>query len=237
MVLRKTLTSNQRQVGMLVVAALLLLAFMVTACSVTRQPRRAVEPSGFLGDYSQLREGKGKEASLVYINPEVDFSKYDAVIIDSVSLWYKEGARRLSDQERQALCDYTYEALHRELGKEYKIVTVPGPGVLRIRAALTEAKGAKVAAKVVAGIVPQIRTISTLGGMAADTALTVGEASMEMDVTDSVTGRRLAAAVDERWGTRAIRGGITKWSDAKNAIDYWADRIRIRTQELRSGAD
>ena len=37
----------------------------------TRQVRQ-VTPSGFLGDYSMLREGGQGEAALVYFNPKAD---------------------------------------------------------------------------------------------------------------------------------------------------------------------
>jgi len=229
---------RQGQSGMVILAGFLVLALALSSCATTRQPRQAPELSGFLGDYSQLQEGKGDQAALVYIDPAVDFSKYDAVIIDSVTFWTEgsEGSKGVSAEEQQALTDYTYEALHRELGKVLKIVTSPGPGVMRLRVALTEAKGARVASKTVTAVIPQLRLIATLGGMAADVAVTVGTASMEMEATDSLTNRRLAAAADERWGTKTLRGGLKKWSDAKNAIDYWAERVRTRIQEVRGGA-
>ncbi|MEW6441183.1 MAG: DUF3313 domain-containing protein [bacterium] len=226
--------------AMAFLAAFFLFALVLSSCAMTRQPRQAPVQSGFLGDYSQLQEGKGDQAALVYIDPAADFSKYDAVIIDSVSFWTQEsgGSKAVSAEEQQALTDYTYEALNRELGKVLKIATTPGPGVMRLRVALTEVKGARVASKTVTTVVPQLRVITTIGGMAADTAVTVGNACMEMDVTDSVTNQRLAAAVDERWGTKTLRGiSFNKWKDAERAIDYWAERMRTRIEELRGGAE
>ncbi|MEW6444380.1 MAG: DUF3313 domain-containing protein [bacterium] len=218
-------------------AGFLVLAIALSSCATTRQPRQAPEQSGFLGDYSMLKEGEGDQAALVYIDPAVDFAKYDAVIIDSVSFWTEspEGIKGVTPEEQKALTDYTYEALHRELGEVLNIVTIPGPDVMRLRVALTEAKGARVASKTVTTVVPQLRLLTTLGGMASDTAVTVGSASMEVDVTDSMTNKRIAAAADERWGTKTLRGGLKKWSDAKNAIDYWAERMRARVEELRGG--
>jgi hypothetical protein len=67
--------------------------------------------------------------------------------------------------------------------------------------------------------------------MAVDKRLLVGAAAVELEITDSLSGRRLAAAVDERWGTKAMRGGILEWSDAKEAFDYWAKRLRKRLAE------
>jgi hypothetical protein len=78
--------------------------------------------------------------------------------------------------------------------------------------------------------------VATLGGLATGTAVLVGKAGVEAELTDSLSGRRLAAAVDERWGTKAIRGGIGKWSDADEAFVFWAKRLRERLAERRAAA-
>jgi hypothetical protein len=203
-----------------------LLTIAAVGCQTTRQPRGTPEEHGFLGDYSMLQPGEGDQARLRYVAPDAGFKKYDSVILDSVTIWQSADTEKLSKEEAQALTDYLYEAVHRELSKDYKVVTQSGVGVMRIRAAITEAKGAHVVADTVTSVVPQLRLITTLGGMAANTKALVGEAAVEMEIQDSLSGRRLAAAVDERWGTKAIRGGILKWSDAKEAFDHWANQLR-----------
>jgi hypothetical protein len=208
----------------LALAALLTLASV--GCQTTRQPRGTPEERGFLGDYSMLQPGEDDQASLRYVAPDANFAKYDSVILDSVTIWQSSDTENLSKEEAQALTDYLFEAVHRELSKDYKLVTEPAPGAMRIRAAITEAKGAHVVADTITSVVPQLRLITTLGGMAANTKALVGEAAVEMELVDSMSGRRLAAAVDERWGTKAIRGGILKWSDAKEAFDHWANQLR-----------
>jgi hypothetical protein len=90
----------------------------------------------------------------------------------------------------------------------------------------------KVAARVVTTAIPQMRLLSTAGGVATDPAATVGTATArtataEMEVADSVTGERLAATVDERAGTKALFAGRTysQWGDVQAAINYWSKRI------------
>jgi hypothetical protein len=212
------------------------LVLLLAGCATTRQTR-SVETSGFLGDYSQLRAGEGDEAQLVYVKPGVAWSGYDAVMLDSVTLW-KAAEDSVSEESAQQLTDYLYQALHDELSKEFRMVKTPGPGVLRLRAALTETKGARVVGNAVTSIVPQARLVSTLLGAASDVQVFVGRATAEAELTDALSGERLLAAVDQRSGTKAIRGGIAKWSDVKLACDYWAGRVRTRLVELgvkRSG--
>jgi hypothetical protein len=194
-------------------------------CSPLRQRREAVEPSGFLRDYSQLQKNDEYPAYLIYIKPRANWSKYNAIMIDSVSLW--GASDKLSNEDRQMIAGMMYNALYDTLGKNFTIANAPGMNVLRLRAAITEAKGSRVALNVVTSVIPQARLLTTVGGMAADTAALVGEASGEMEIVDSVTGVRLAAAVDRETGTKAILRGdkFSKWGDVKEACDYWADRV------------
>jgi hypothetical protein len=212
---------------------ILTISLALAACATTRQSPSEPEKSGFLGDYSQLREGGEDEAQLVYLNPDTPWSSYDAVLIDSVTLWRDPDTEELPAEEAQTLTDALYAALHEQLGQDYRIADEPGSGVIRLRVAITEVKGASVVTNTVTSVIPQFRLLTTLGGMAAGTAKLVGTAGIEAELTDSVSGERLAAAVDERWGTKAVRGGIGKWSDAKLAFDYWAQRIRERLAALR----
>ena len=77
--------------------------------------------------------------------------------------------------------------------------------------------------------------IASLGQLAADTQIFVGTAGIEAEILDSVTGERLAAAVDERAGSKALKGSTSTWSDVKDAFDYWAERLKVRLAELRGG--
>jgi Protein of unknown function (DUF3313) len=103
-----------------------------------------------------------------------------------------------------------FHALVKALGQDYRIVTSPGPRVMRLRAALTEAEASNVPLDVIATVIPQINLLTRVEGVAANTSLTVGKAGAEMEITDSLSGRRLAAGVDERVGARRLRGVTDK---------------------------
>jgi hypothetical protein len=209
------------------------LATVLVACQTTRQTRN-VQAQGFLRDYSDLRKGEGDEAQLIYINPDVNWPRYDSIMIDSVTIWYNAKTEDLPAQDRKNLTDLLYGALHERLGQDYKIVDYPGPNTLRLRVAITEAKGAKVVGNTITTIVPQARLLSTLSGLATNTQVFVGKAAIEGEITDSMSGERLAAAVDERAGAKSLRGIGGKWKDVDNAFKYWAERIQKRLAELRT---
>jgi len=85
----------------------------------------------------------------------------------------------------------------------------------------------------VSKVVPQLRLLTTVGGVASDTQVLVGRAGVEGEVLDGLTGQRLAAAVDRRAGTKALRGGVSTWADVQNAFDFWSERLRTGLAELR----
>ena len=214
----------------------MLLIVALAACAPSRQPRGEVAESGFLRDYSQLKPGKEGQCKLLYINPNVNWASYTAMHFESVTLWPGKdgGLANLSPEDQQMLADRLYKAVYEALSKDIKMVNGPGPGVMRGRIALTEAKPTNVVLNAVATVVPQIRTLTTITGLAANTALTVGSGTIEGDVTDSLTGQRLAACVDERVGQRSVQAFGT-WSQVQAAFDHWGQQFADRLAQLRSG--
>jgi hypothetical protein len=217
------------------ILSLVTLALLLSACAATRQPRGEVKTSGFLADYSMLEAGKDGEAKLRYVNSAADFSPYQAVLIESVTLWSGPELAKLKPDEKQALVGHAYEALAAALGRSFTIAKAPGPGTLRVRAAITEATESAVAADVVATVIPQVRMVGMLVGVSANTAATVGEASGEVEVTDSVTKQLLAAGVDRRVGQRSITGVFDAWDDVDEAWKHWAEQLRGRLVEAGAG--
>lgn len=53
---------------------------------------------------------------------------------------------------------------------------------------------------------------------------------MEMEVLDSMTNERLAAAVDTRSGGKLA--GWSKWGAVKEAFEFWAKRLKKRLDEI-----
>jgi hypothetical protein len=213
---------------MIISIALVTAAVIVAACATTRQSRGTGDESGFLGDYSDLREGEKGEPQLIYIKPDVDWAKYDSIHIESVTIWRDEKTEDVPVEEKQILTDFFYHAIHTQLSKDYKMVDEPGPNVLKLRAAITEAKGSKAVLNTITSVVPQLRLLTTIVGMSAGTSVLVGKAGLEGEITDSMSGERLMSALDQRQGTKAMRGGVKTWSDVKLATEFWAERLRKR---------
>lgn len=222
-------TSRHRTRVLIAMLTLVGVALSSTGCGVinpTRQRRGDAMHSGFLGDYSQIQPQEGYAAQEIFINPKANWTRYDAIYIESVSLWVNEGTRELPTEDQQRITDTLYRAMHEKLSEKFRIVDRPGPNVIKARMALTQAQGAKVALNVVSTVVPQIRAATTVLGLAGDTAAIVGSAAVEMEARDSITNERLAAAIDARAGTKGIARAFSKWSDVEAICDYWAELTR-----------
>ena len=211
------------------------IGMLCVSCATTHQTRKAAT-SEFLGDYSQLKEGKGDQALMVYIDENVNFSLYDKVIIDPVRLVASEDSdmAKISKEDLQAIADYFYAALNENLSQKYKIVSESGPKTMRLRVALTDVTGSKVVLDTLSSLIPVGMAINLIAKVATGNSTAVGSATGEMELLDSFTGKRLIAAVDGRSGTKYTGkfDKFSKWEDTKDACDYWAKRIAQRLDEL-----
>ncbi|MCK9623035.1 MAG: DUF3313 domain-containing protein [Methylobacter sp.] len=205
----------------------------LSGCAPIKEARD-VEESGFLRDYSVLREGQAGEARKIYINPKYQETcrTYDKILIDPVGIWTSRNSEMASitAEDRQMLVNHLHGSLVNELGKHYQIVKTPQPGALRVRAAITEAEGSWVELDTVSTFVPQMLVMSASKEIATGTATFVGKASGEVEITDASSGERIAAAVDRMVGNKSVTGVTSKWDDVTLTFDDWSDRMAYRLE-------
>ena len=221
---------------MVVLCTITALACMLAACA-THQARKT-STTTFLGDYSMLKEGGDGRALLLYINPEADFKAYKAIMMDPVKLYAsgKHEMDTLTQEDRQRILNYADAALRKQLGVDYKLVSAPGPGVMHLRVAITEAEDSNVTLDTISTIVPIGLALSSLSALATGEWGFTGSAGLEVELLDSVSGRRLAAAVDRRTGGKVSGKGdkFDDWRTVQSALDYWANQMRERLAEERA---
>lgn len=184
-----------------VLAILLLLAFaFAPACG--GGSRSEPEPSGFLMDYSRLAPSERGTGVLVWVDPDVDWSVYSKIMFDPVviALTPEAEQRDLDPEDLRHHARKLQRKFENGVADRYAIVEVPGPGVLRIRLALTDVRG---------------RKLGDSGG-----------ASMEVEMRDAPTDRVLAAAMDRFDRSRASAGKRVSTEGSWDvAISWWAGRL------------
>ncbi len=219
----------------------ILAAGLLTACRTTHQVGESEKDfSGFLGDYSMLKKGSGSEANYIYIDKSADWAKYTKVYIKNVELWKSDDPNsplgKLSKDDQQMLVNFFHTALANALEKDFQIVDQPGPDVLVIHGAITEAGKSHPVIDLISTVYPAALVISYGKQMITGTGTGVGTVRVEADFTDGATGQRVAAAVDERAGSKALRTKFDgSWGDLKLAFDWWATRLNERLELLKKG--
>lgn len=215
----------------------LCLAAGLISCAATEpMPSSRRPPGGFLGNfYSQLQPGGAGQPDLRYVNPGVQWRTYDKVLVDPVTFWGSD-ATKVPLHDQQLLCSYFYEALKTSLAKRMTVVERPGPGVMRVQVALTDAEAAPPTLRAISTLLPQARVANAMKYLATGSYAFVAAAHLEEQVTDAVSGERLAASVDQHLAAGTVAAAPQwQWSDAQPVMDSWAERLAERLAELHAG--
>jgi hypothetical protein len=220
-----------------IVLALTVLIGAVGCASPERQKNTGVQPSGFLGDYSKMQPGLEGQAQLVYVSPDAGFSDYRLVILDPITFWYRPGGtlEEVPKETRRMVARHLTKAIHQELRRDYGFTMDSGPEVMRLRVAITEEAGSTIVGDTVTTAVPVTRLPPGDRELDAGSRKFMGTAAVEVELVDSLTGTRLAAAVANEAGGQKLSGQTSTWADVDAAFGFWAKRMRERLAELRAG--
>jgi hypothetical protein len=201
------------------------LVFMVVFGLTMAAGAGAEEPaySGFLSDYSQLKPDPAKKVDLIFMASANNLKAYTKFIFARVMLHFAPDARgtTVNPTNLKKLTDYFHGEIVKALSAtgRYHVVGDPGPGVLRIRAAITDIK--KTTSML--NILPQTKL----------TGLGLDGASFEAEAVDSLSGERLGAVVDSAKGTRlSTSAGLKTFGDAEHVMKEWAEDLVERLDEV-----
>jgi hypothetical protein len=230
-------TDRVRALGL--ASALLMLLGALGGCGATRQTK-VVDPArlaGFLGaDYAKLQPVGKDQADLRWVNPNAQWTRYDAVLIDPVTFW-GDDKTQISPSDQQMLTDYFYGQLRQQLGRDFRIATMPGPGVMRLQVAITDVAAATPGLRTISTVVPQLHVLNSAQSLATGKLLFVGGAQVEGKIVDSQTGQTLAEAVDHEVGGGNVETALQwQWGDAENAMNLWARTLATRLAAWHDGS-
>ena len=205
-------------------AVLLVVLLCVNSCVARRSPEPSRDTSGFLDDYSLLRKGEPGDVALVYRNPKVDWTQYNSVLLEPTTLW-RSGRNSLApvpEGDLVRLVGTLENAVQRQLRQSFRFVDEPGPGVMRIRLAITEARATDPILDVLRGRSAPMSPPPP-GPIDPELRRFLEDAAIEGEIRDAQTNELLAAGVDRRRREGALP--IDTWADIDRAVDFWADRV------------
>ena len=175
---------------------------------------------------------KGGFADAAWARPGADISQYSKIMLQGVGIEYRPGGEsgrlyhsqrsgdhfELSDKQKEKLQEVVSEAFRKELGKSehFTIVDEAGPDVLLIRGGLLD---------VVSYVPPD-----TLGRTEIFLSK-VGEATLVLEIRDSVSEAILARAVDRRAAEDFARGfsrsnRVMNTAEVRQLANTWARKLR-----------
>jgi hypothetical protein len=188
--------------------------------------------SGFLGDYyKNLQPGPEGGVKMRWIKPGVDFSKYNKLMIDSVIFYFAPDSeyKGIDPQTMKEMADAFNLELVNALKGAFPIVADPGPGVARLRFAITGITQSNPTRSVISSIIPAGLAVSLVKKGVGGSWTGSGATSAELMVIDSVTNEVIVLAVDEK--TAGFTERFSKWGSAEEAFKFWAGRVKIFIDE------
>lgn len=180
---------------------------------------------------------KGGTADQAWARPGADISQYSKIMLEGVGIEYRPGGESgrlfhsrtsadhyaISDTQKKRLREIVGEAFLDELGKseQFTIVNEAGPDVLSIRAGLLD---------VVSFVPPETNTM-------VDVYLrSVGEATLVLEIRDSVSDAIIARAIDRRAAEDAFgfneSNRVTNSAEVRRLAQTWARLLRARLDEF-----
>jgi len=194
------------------------------------------EYSGFLGDYSRLKEEKSPSGAEVmrWVDPKIDPGKYTHLYIEPTQLYPKpQPTVKIPQATLAGITAYYDQALKREAEKSLPLATAPGPGVLVVRAAITAVSSKTEGLKPyeVIPIALVAAAVSTASGI-RDQETTLGTEAVFLD-----GGTHAVVAQVVRKGTGkplSNESQVMKADDVKGVIDGWASDLHQSFLKLKN---
>jgi len=155
------------------------------------------------------------------------------VLLEPVTLW-RSGRNSLApvpEDDLLRLVSDLENALRQQLGAGFPLTDQPGPGVMRIRLAITEARASD-------PIVDVLRARSAPlpppapGPIDPEMRRFIEAAAIEGEIRDSQTDELLAAGVDRR---REGAPPLDTWAAVQTALDAWVQRLCARLERRTQG--
>ena len=222
----------------------------VTAANVRRV--------GFLTDYSRLQPMPGGSGLLCWQNAGTNWKQFDKVMFERIQVFLKPGSTQSVDPtDLKMLIDYFHGDLVKAIQPEAQIVNAAGPGVLRVRFALTDLVPTNTIASL-AGTATPYGFVAEMGagavtGKPVGSTPYLGQTGMEVQFREGVSGQLVGECADREIGLKyaadlnsgaagaaenwvnGYMDSFSQWTYAKTAFDKWAAEFARRLAVLRNG--
>ncbi len=217
------------------------LVLALTTSVVLAKPRLQMGPDAEI-TYDGLHRVDKTVMDAAWVKPDLDLRPYTQIMFVGAGISYKavdnEGRRYvpgrsndtefgISDEGKQRFEREVREVFTARLAEleRYEIVTEPGPGVLLLVGAILD-------------VVSNVPPVGSCTGRCEIYLNSVGEATLVIELRDSVTNEVLLRAADRRaaqsagWAINA--NSVTVWAEVRRLAGFWAQRLRKGLDDFES---
>lgn len=194
--------------------------FTVSGCMHYDRP----PPTGFLQNYDALRPAPYKKGLYIATRTDRTLADYSKFIVDPVVLNYHAEAKgRGADQAKvDQLANSFRQGVIDSLSADYEVVEQPGPGVMRIRPAITDMIASN--------------PILNIHWLTKATGLGLGGAALEAEFVDAQDGEVIVAVVATNRGNPFDwLGGLVEWQYTEDVLNEWSQLLKVRLDTYHGG--
>ncbi len=200
--------------------------------------------SRFIDNMPQLTKDPGRAGAMIWTKPDLNRAAYTRVLIEPIAIFISPTSeyQDLDANELKAIADGFSETFTKTLEPEIAVLNTPGPGVVYMRAALTNVKLTQ-KKRGLLGYTP-IGLVVTAVADAGGARISLKDAALEVEMLDSVTGERLGVLVDpaltiaakekpqqnfDGAATPTTTGSETlSWDSINEVFKFYAERFKAR---------
>ncbi len=191
-------------------------------------------PSEFLGEYPPLEPVENMN-SYFWRSPDAQ-KKYRTVLIEQPEIFLSPDSeyKGIKPNAFKIISDTLLDFMAANAAENYPVVREPGPGVVRVRAALMDLrfrKGVETSWFLNPGGAVENEVRAAIGRH-----ISLVETRIEVELTDSETGKRLAVVVAYSGQEKSDELGIpergSSWTDFFRTLDRLNDVVRLRVADL-----
>ena len=183
--------------------------------------------SKFIDNMPQLAKDSERAGAMIWTKPGVNRAAYTKVMIEPITIFISPNSeyQDLDANELKALADGFNETLIKTLEPEIAVLNKAGPGVMYMRAALTNVKLAQKKRGLLS--YTPIGLVATAVADAAGARISLKDAAVEIEMLDSTTGERLGVLIDK--APTAPGNETLSWDSINEVFKYYAERFKART--------
>ncbi|RJG40315.1 DUF3313 domain-containing protein [Motilimonas pumila] len=173
-------------------------------------------------DFVWAREGIRSQEQLIET-----LLQYDNIMLDRTWLVLDDKTQydNISEQDLEELTTYLTTKITQKAQQHFTLVDKVQPKTLLLSIALTNVKTPNPILAITSSIMPVGLGMSTISKVVTGEHTNVGSATIELMLTDAQSGKPIIAAIDRQAGNKDLGTMIDSLDDAKDAIDFWVERL------------